>query len=130
MKAFASIRKDEEIKTCWVVYLDEYNLFPLPRLDCQCVQYMSVSLVGCLPNAYSLVAGVRKAVRLNNQQEVSNGGVIEDCVHSLRYDESRALGNAAFCDAIMIACTDADTTLVVNIDHHAKIRVAVRRASV
>ena len=119
MKAFASIRKNEEIKTTGNVYLDEYNLSLLLRLDVQSVQCMSVSLIGCLPDAYSLVAGLRKAVRTNYQQEVSNGSATECCAHSLRYDESRALGNAAFWDAIMIACTHTDTSLVEYVDHHA-----------
>jgi len=112
------------------VYLDEYNLSPLLTLDVQRVQYMTVSLMGCLPDADSLAAGLRKAVRLNNQQEVSNGSATEGCVHSLRYDESHALGNTAFWNAIMIAGTDADTSIVEYVDHHAKIRVAVWRTSV
>ena len=99
--------------------LDEDGLSPLLRLDVQCVQYMSGGFIGCLPDAYSLVACLRKAVRLNDQQEVSNGSATEGCVHSLRYDQSRALGNAAFWDAIMISCTDADTSLVEHVDHHA-----------
>lgn len=102
----------------------------MAKLNVQRVEYMTIDLVRRLPNTYSLIAGICKAARLFDKQEISYQRLAKIRVQSLRYDHSLTSSISAFWDPVQIACADTDTAVVEYIDYHAKIRTTIGRTSV